>query len=44
MFANSSDGRVMRASASEAVDLGLIPSRGALVKFELGGPCSVLNI
>ena len=24
---NSSDGRVVRASASEAVDLGLIPSR-----------------
>ena len=24
---NSSDGRVVRASASEAIDLGLIPSR-----------------
>ena len=40
---NSSDGRVVRASASRAVDLGLIPSRVKLMTLKLVFTASLLN-
>ena len=40
---NSSDGRVVRASASEAVDLGLIPSRVEPMTLKLVFTASLLD-
>ena len=40
---NSSDGRVVKASASGAADSGLIPSRVKLMTFKLGLTASLLD-
>ena len=41
---NSSDGRVVKASASEAVDLGLIPSRVKPMSLKLVFRASLLHV
>ena len=41
---DSSDGRVVRVSASGAVDLGLIPSRVKPMTLKIGMHCLTLNI